>query len=364
MQPNPLKLSDAGKRRLSYVMEKALIASFLGHSCFIPLFLWLGISEMVVLNVFSTCYLLVGIIFTRKQVFIPAFIIGTTEIVIHAIGAVYYVGWDSGFHYYLIVLVPFLFFWPTGNTKIKIASSLLLYILYACLFLFSQIYSQVHRLDLWQSNLTTIINVFVAFATFAAVAIYYQITTNEVEQKLREANSRLDSLARTDPLTELHNRRTIVERLGEEENCFLKNGKIFSIIMADIDHFKTYNDRYGHTFGDQVLVGIANLLKSATRTRDVVARWGGEEFLILLPETGGEEAREVADRMRMVIAQTPIFLEGREIHLSMTFGVAECSSNTGINECIARADKALYKGKGNGRNQVVLYRSQVGQPAE
>ncbi len=363
MQKRPRRLSEAGKKRLSFVLEKALIASFLGHATFILLFLWLGIKEMVILNIFSTMSLFIGILCTRKDIFIPAFIIGTSEIVLHACGAVYYVGWNSGFHYYLIVLVPFLFFWPTWKTGIKIFSSLLLFVLYTCLFLLSQNQPQIYQLDIWQSNLTNMGNIFLAFASFASVALFYQITTNEVEQRLREANTQLDSLARTDPLTALQNRRTIVERMGEEENRLQINGKIFSIIMADVDHFKTFNDKYGHMFGDQVLVSIAALLKSATRTKDIVARWGGEEFLILLPETGGDEAREVADRMRMVISQTPISLEGREIHLSMTFGVAECTSDLGINECIDRADKALYRGKGNGRNQVVLLKNTVNQSA-
>ena len=357
MHAKPRKLSEAGKNRLSYVLEKALIANFLGHFSFIPLFLWLGIKEMVILNIFSTTFLLSGIAFTRKKIHIPAFVIGATEIIIHAIFAVYYVGWDSGFHYYLIVLVPFLFFWPSWQTNLKIFSSLLLFFVYACLFFFSQISPPVHQMQNWQINLTTILNVFVAFATFAAVALYYQVTTNEVEQKLREVNARLDEMARTDPLTELHNRRTIVERMDEEENHSQKSGQKYSIIMADIDHFKSFNDRYGHSFGDQILVSIADLLKSATRAEDVVARWGGEEFLVLLPDTAGEEASEVADRMRMVISQTPLYMEGREIHLSMTFGVAECITDGGIHECIERADQALYKGKGNGRNQVVLLKT-------
>ncbi len=128
--------------------------------------------------------------------------------------------------------------------------------------------------------------------------------------------------------------------------------------MADIDHFKIFNDQYGHQFGDLVLISIANLLKNTTRSGDVIARWGGEEFLVLLPETSGEEAQEVADRMRSSISQTPLFLDDKQIHISMTFGVAECTSETGINECINLADKALYKGKTNGRNQVVLLKSE------
>ena len=145
--------------------------------------------------------------------------------------------------------------------------------------------------------------------------------------------------------------------MDEVENNLQSDGKSFSIIMSDIDHFKEINDHFGHQFGDLVLISIANMLKSATRSKDVVARWGGEEFLVLLPETSGKEAKEVADRMQTIISQTPMFINDREIHLSMTFGVAECTSDARINDCIALADEALYKGKENGRNQVVLYKT-------
>jgi diguanylate cyclase (GGDEF)-like protein len=296
-------------------------------------------------------------VLSQKRIFAPAFVFGTCEVVIHASLAVFFIGWDSGFHYFLIVLIPFVFFWPWWKAPSKITASICLFVLYTALFYFSQTTQILHNLQPWQYNLTTIINVFTAFVIFVAVAFYYQTSVNRVEMDLREANARLDKLSRTDPLTDLHNRRTIVEKIGSEEGRAEEGVSRFSIIMADIDHFKVFNDTYGHQFGDLVLISIAKILKGATRSGDIVARWGGEEFLVLLPDTGGEEAKEVADRMRAVISQTPMYLDNKEIHISMTFGVAECTSDIGINECIARADRALYDGKENGRNQVVLLKS-------
>lgn len=346
-----------GIRHISFVMEKALIASFIGHLCFIPLFLWLGIREMVILNIFSTSILLGGIILTHRGKFTPAFYMGIAEIIIHAVAAVNFIGWNGGFHYYLMVLIPFIFFWPSFSSVLKIICSIGIFSLYSFLFFLSQAVPPVYHLLTWQSNLTTLVNILAAFATFAAVAQYYQSSVNTAESNLLKANARLTSLAKTDPLTELHNRRTIFEKMGEAEKRPHDERKIFSIIIADIDHFKIFNDQYGHQFGDQVLVSIAKILRSATRSIDIVSRWGGEEFLILLPETDGDEARDVADRIRAVIEQTPIVLEEREIHISMTFGVAECNLGAGLDNCLRLADKALYEGKKNGRNQVVLMKN-------
>jgi diguanylate cyclase (GGDEF)-like protein len=349
--------NKVGNKRISYVMEKALFASFIGHLCFIPLFLWLGIREMVILNFFSTSILLFSVFLTRKRNFTPAYIMGITEIIVHAMAAVYFIGWNGGFHYYLMVLIPFIFFWPSWSNGTKAVSSLILFGLYSFLFFSSQIITPAYQLLTWQANLTTLVNILAAFTTFAAVAQYYQSSVNEAESNLMKANARLTSLAKTDPLTELQNRRTIFEKMGEVENRSNDGWKMFSIIIADIDHFKIFNDQYGHQFGDQVLVSIAKILRSATRSIDIVSRWGGEEFLILLPETNGEEAREVADRIRDVIDQTSLILDKKEIHFSMTFGVAECDLGAGLDNCLNLADKALYEGKKNGRNQVVLLKN-------
>ncbi len=344
----------AEKSRLASIMSNTLLASFTCHFCFIPLFLWLDVEEMVVLNIFSTIALFLSLVLIKNQRFIPAFIIGTGELITHAILAVHYIGWGSGFHYYLIVLTPFIFFWPYWNIKTKLGASSFLFILYLVLFYYAKSSTPVHILEAWKLDFTTILTAFSAFLIFAAVALYYQNSVNRVEASLLEANRRLESLANIDPLTTLHNRRIIEEKIGEEKEQHYVQGRVFSIIMSDIDHFKVLNDTYGHQIGDLVLVSVSKILKHATRTGDVVARWGGEEFLILLPDTGAREAYEVAERMRVAVENTPIFIDDADIRITMTFGVAECSFETGINECIKMADKALYRGKKAGRNAVVL----------
>jgi diguanylate cyclase (GGDEF)-like protein len=359
MSAHTKPINNKEDSRLAFIMGQTLLASFVCHFCFIFLFLWLDVREMVVLNIFSTTALLFSIFFTRKKWYIPAFIIGTGEIIIHAILAVHFIGWESGFHYYLVVLNPFIFFWPYWNSGTKISVSTVLFLIYLALFYYSKNFIPIHVMESWKIELTTIITAFTAFFIFAAVALYYQVSVNKVEADLREANRMLEDLAKTDPLTALHNRRVIEEKLGDSNIRITDDGRAFSVIMSDIDHFKVLNDTYGHQIGDLVLVSISKVLKNATRSGDVVARWGGEEFLILLPGTGGEEAKEVAERMRIAVAQSPIYIDDNEINITMTFGVAECTFEIGVNECINLADKALYKGKNAGRNQVILLNDRV-----
>jgi len=152
-----------------------------------------------------------------------------------------------------------------------------------------------------------------------------------------------------DPLTGLYTRWYYTQRLEEEYEKSLRFSTPISVIMGDIDHFKTVNDTYGHKFGDEILVEIARILKEDSRKYDIVGRYGGEEFIIILPNTNGEEAFLIAERMRKKIAQNLI----RGCRASMSFGV----SCTGIGKHVSKAqnlvslaDKALYHSKNNGRN--------------
>ena len=151
----------------------------------------------------------------------------------------------------------------------------------------------------------------------------------------------------TDPLTELPNRASFDWhfRLANRGN----SGK--SIIMVDIDHFKAINDEYGHPLGDKVLCEVAKLLESQLRKGDVLARWGGEEFIILLPRAKLSVACEVAERARSTLANYGFATKDGRINVTASFGVAEGGANEGQESLIARADEALYRAKNEGRNK-------------
>ena len=165
----------------------------------------------------------------------------------------------------------------------------------------------------------------------------------------------VQSLALTDPLTNLHNRRSLFE-LGRIEFARAhRMNRSFCCMMLDLDHFKKINDTYGHPVGDQVLKEFAKRCKASVREVDLVGRYGGEELIILLPETDRRTATRVAERLRASVAATPIKVSGNEIAVTVSIGVAEKDENTlQLDTLIARADQAMYIAKHKGRNCVAV----------
>ena len=171
--------------------------------------------------------------------------------------------------------------------------------------------------------------------------------------KLTEIHTGLAStmsyLANTDGLTRVSNRRHLEMLLEEEEKRAARYGNPFCVLLLDIDHFKSVNDAFGHDVGDKVLREMADLLFTSVRSVDHVGRWGGEEFLIVLPEVGLEEARASAVRLRGLIEAHAFEPAGT---VTASFGVAEFSRGEGLDVLIRRADAALYGAKQEGRNSV------------
>lgn len=155
--------------------------------------------------------------------------------------------------------------------------------------------------------------------------------------------------AESDYLTGLSNRRKATEALQEEVKRANRYKTIFSIILLDVDHFKLTNDTHGHTVGDEVLVTMGAILKQSTRSADVLARWGGEEFLILCPETELSGASQLAEKIRERIASTHFGRAGKK---TASFGVASFYPGEDSESLIQRVDSALYDAKESGRNRV------------
>jgi diguanylate cyclase (GGDEF)-like protein len=195
------------------------------------------------------------------------------------------------------------------------------------------------------------------------------IERKKIEESLRRANDeieknnyklkitmdKLQKMSRTDPLTKLPNRRHMTERIKEEINQYKKNQKPFSIVMTDIDHFKKFNDTYGHDCGDYVLNKVAEIIKESVRQEDFAARWGGEEFLMLLSGTISTQGKNLTEIIRKRIASTKFVFDGRPMSVTLTFGLANFDMDLGLDGTIQNADKALYIGKNQSRNCCVVY---------
>ncbi len=164
----------------------------------------------------------------------------------------------------------------------------------------------------------------------------------------------LERLAFVDPLTGLLNRRRLTELAEMELSRARRHGRSLSVLLLDLDRFKAVNDQLGHAAGDLALAQVARICRATLRSGDLVARWGGEEFVVLLPETGAGGAGQLAERLRTAIATDPAHHEGRPIPITVSIGVAELNSgDVGLDGLVGRADEALYAAKRAGRNVVL-----------
>ena len=182
------------------------------------------------------------------------------------------------------------------------------------------------------------------------ISLHQKLT--EKLRQLESASEQIARLARTDDLTGLHNRRSFHEFFARAAISSRRQGDLFSLVGIDLDHFKTVNDTFGHSVGDQVLREFARLIQRIVRSEDVAVRWGGEEFLIMLSATTGEAAAALAERIRTSWEQA----SGGDMPCFMTasFGVAQLQGGEAEDSVIRRVDAALYRAKGAGRNRVVL----------
>lgn len=194
-----------------------------------------------------------------------------------------------------------------------------------------------------------------ATGSFALIAFftYYQAREREVAAaSIAHLNVELRQIASTDDLTQLSNRRDITLRLEFECKRAQRDKTEFSVILCDIDYFKRINDSYGHGVGDQVLRSFADLLKSRFRETDQVGRWGGEEFLIILPNTPRDEAIHIANEVRVSICQASLLENMPNRMITMSAGVASSAASYEPAELVKIADKHLYEAKNGGRNLV------------
>ena len=194
----------------------------------------------------------------------------------------------------------------------------------------------------------------------AVNAIEVRLQLARAKSDLEAANNELAALAATDELTGISNRRSFLARADQEMARVRRYGQSLCAAMIDVDGFKQINDQYGHPVGDEVLRVIAHELESSLRETDLLARFGGDEFVLLLPETPLPGAAKLAERLRQTIEGLAIVSGGAQIAVTASCGVAEWGErHSGVGELLADADSALYRAKGAGRNCIEVLESSV-----
>ncbi|CAM3617832.1 MULTISPECIES: sensor domain-containing diguanylate cyclase [Pseudoalteromonas] len=180
-------------------------------------------------------------------------------------------------------------------------------------------------------------------------------TTKAIHSELDHLRKELDFITKTDPLTGVASRRQLSDKIDSQIRLYERYRTPFSVILTDLDNFRAINERFGHEAGDIVLVHVSSLLSDMLRDTDLIARLGGEEFALVLPNTGLEGAILVAERARIMIEQASFQIAvGEEVDITSSFGVAEFGAGeSGVESIIRRADTMLLEAKSSGRNRVV-----------
>ncbi|RBW50657.1 GGDEF domain-containing protein [Marinobacter sp. F3R11] len=267
------------------------------------------------------------------------------EAIIHSALGTLVIGWDSGFHYYLLLFIPALCV-SSVRRDVILLSVVALWGYYVTLDILMWFIEPIQPISSSALLGVHLFNLSVVFAMFSYLSFFYMNMVVSAQRKLRR-------LATVDSLTGLFNRRHGSYLAENEIARFRRTGHPVSFMLVDVDHFKSINDRYGHETGDRVLAEIGNLIPAQLRTQDIVARWGGEEFLIILPGTGIDSAMVSAERVGDALRNHNWeSVTGRVLNVTVSAGVSELREGDDMASVVSRADQALYCGKAGGRDRV------------
>ena len=337
-------------RRFLVVLHYILVFSLVGHAAFIFLFLGLGVMPLAVYNAASCIVFFVCLRLNRAHRYTLAFFVATGEVVLHSILCAFFVGWAAGFHYFIVGIVPFVALIPAWKAASRFVFAAGILAVYGLAYFTAA--ATVPVFSLSDTVLTSLnySNLVVTFGAFAVLVHYLARTSDEAE-------TRILHLSRTDALTGVLNRRGMLEHLEQAFTGFRRHGRPFSVLIGDLDDFKQINDRHGHNCGDRVLIAAALTLVASVRGDDIVARWGGEEFLVLLPNTPADGSERAANKILARIREEHAECEDGTVHATITLGCATFRADDTIDHLIARADAALYYGKQTGKNRIVMSES-------
>jgi diguanylate cyclase (GGDEF)-like protein len=256
-------------------------------------------------------------------------------------------GNDINYHYKLLAIIPLIA--VSGRMSPRMKWAMILVSTAGMVALDHRVTMVAHSLPLDPTIKTLMqgLNFGLPVLAIAALMLHYF-------KMVAEQQAQLQRHATTDPLTGLMNRRRLRGVWMQAEHEGRRGSFPLSIVLCDIDHFKSINDKYGHEAGDQVLRKMGQLIPREVRTGDSVCRWGGEEFLLLLPNSDKASAAATANRIRETIAATPLSIGTQHLNVTVTMGIATLMGDEKFEAAAHRADVALYAGKAAGRNRVVV----------
>ena len=327
----------------------------------LSLLLYVIINSIIYISILNN----IGFLFLLASLFVFTLIFfmtyrGKTTVVVYTlnlsmvawiIGNILYLGWDTGVQHFIIVLLVLSFFSSYSNYGTKALYVTILCCFRIYLYFLCRSKDPIILLTDSMTNLLQIINTIAIFWCLSIIAYIFSKDSQTLEGKLVEYNNILEDQANTDALTGLYNRRKAMQYLAKR--LVPTNGDFTSVCICDIDFFKKVNDNYGHDIGDIVLQNIADVMITTLNKNVLVARWGGEEFLIIFSSCNGDDAYLQLERLRDNIKALKFNAGEKQFSITMTFGLTEYDFHSDIDAIIKEADEKLYMGKENGRDQIV-----------
>lgn len=332
----------------------AISLGILNHIIFLSLFYKYDITPLYHYN-YVSIFVFIALLFVvlKKKTVTLVLIIAAIEIMIHQFLAIKLVGWEYGFQYYIIAIPGLILLADFRRRSHPVSFSILSFIFLIFLYFYSLSNPASYQMEAIKSGLY-LFNLMSVAALVAVFSGLFAFTSKQSEKILLNAHEQLYITATTDSMTKLPNRMKTFELIEDQLVRSKRSGKSFTLALADIDNFKLVNDTHGHDAGDAVITSIAHLMKNSLREQDIVGRWGGEEFMIILPETDIHDGKIALDKLRKNIANNPIMTKDISINITITLGVASSNYANTIDEIIKLADNALYEGKRETKNCIVL----------
>lgn len=313
----------------------------------VVLFVLFGLLQNAVMAV-GNCMSIVAYVICLKAIrekrYSFAGMLMSVEIILHAMLATWMLGWNSNFYFYLFCLVPIIAFSFQGSRGKRLFLNL------AILAVMVGGFTLRKQMGINSGVAPGLLEAFGIINVLTATSLLLHGTALSV-RFTRSMQVNLFHTASRDSLTNLYTRRRVM--LGVRQ---LSASAVSAIILLDIDHFKKINDHLGHERGDLILQRVAEAINDNVRTTDVASRWGGEEFLILMPDTSAEAAGAVADRILLRIRDWVGQVKPGPMSVTATLAISEICPGESFESALNRADQALYQGKQQGRDQVVLAR--------
>ena len=336
-----------------YLMGNASL--LIGHIIYLLLFHWMGVIEMERYNYFSVAFYAVMLFFIKKyNNQTPFILLMIVEIIIHAGLSTLYLGWSAGFGQFMLCIISIPFYLPIKLKFIPYILSVIDISIFIGLKFFTNVNEPLYDFaNMRANNIIYITNSVFSCGIIVFMASNYIFTKNAAQKKMEVQNEELQRLAMIDPLTELFNRRAMMNFFEVIQNNSLKTNSDYIIGLGDIDDFKKINDSYGHTAGDEVLKAISEIFVRDVPAEGYVCRWGGEEILFAIPNTNMEQGMEVSKKISNDILTHEFTSNGKNYNVSITIGVTQVSSGSDLEIGIKTADKRLYDGKEHGKKCVV-----------